>query len=163
MNDQEIRRTSGAAPDPMADLPDEVADVSGWDVPPREIRVAKSLGPMRAMMAGTLLPESIVLGLSSAVLMANGDVPKAIALTTGLGLMVLCIVAAAFLRKGDWAITLGHAIQVIAVLLGFVVPAMFFVGGLFALLWGMSYTLGKKISTEKLAVWNQWERDQLAG
>lgn len=149
--------------DPMADLPAEAVDVTGWDVPPRETRVAKSFGPMRAMMAGVLVPESIVLGLSSAVLMANGDVPKPIALSVGLGLMVLCLVAGAGLRKGEWAITLGHTIQVIAVLLGFVVPMMFFVGGLFALLWGMAFTLGKKISAEKLAVWNQWERDQAAG
>lgn len=146
--------------DAMAGLPAEEADVSGWDVPPRGERVAKSFAPMRGMMAGVLAPEAIVLGLASAVLMANGDVSKPVALTTGLGLMVLCLVACARLRN-PWAVSLGHAIQVMAIGLGFVVPLMFVVGGLFALLWGMAVMLGQKISTEKLAVWNAWEHQQL--
>lgn len=154
MNDQHT--------DPMAGLPaDRVADVSGWDVPAREVRVAKSFAPMRGMMAGVLLPEAIVLGLSAPVLMHGGGVAKGLALGVGLGLAVLCLVVAGSLRRGPWAIWTGHAIQVVAVLLGFVVPLMFFVGGLFALLWGLAVGLGRKISHEKLVVWNNWEREQL--
>ncbi len=136
-------------------------DTTGWDVPTRAERPAKSRASLRGMCAGVLLPEAIVLGLSAPVLMANGDVSKPIALSVGLGLAVVCVLVCGLLRR-PWAMWLGHAVQVVAVGLGFVVPMMFFVGGLFALLWIMAYVLGLRIAEEKLAAWNHWDAQQSA-
>ena len=44
-------------------------DTTGWDVPPRSQRAAKSVTQLRAMSAGVLVPEAIVLALSAPVLM----------------------------------------------------------------------------------------------
>lgn len=115
--------------------------------------------PRRAMCAAILSLESIALGLSSAVMIALADVRPAVALTVGLGLAVLCLLTAGMLRA-EWAYALGTAIQVAAVVLGFVVPIMFFIGGLFALLWGTAYFLGRKIERERAEAWSQWAAEQ---
>ena len=39
--------------------------------------------------------------------------------------------------------------QVAAIALGFVIPLMFVLGGIFALLWGSAYLLGRKIERER--------------
>ena len=49
--------------------------------------------------------------------------------------------------------TLGWALQVAAIALGFVVPVMFFLGAVFALLWGTAYLLGRKIERERAAAY----------
>lgn len=145
----------------VPELPaDRVAEVEGWDVPPREDRVRKSFGPKRGMCAGVLAPEAIVLGLSAPVLMSSADIDKAVALPVGFGLAIACLLAAGMLKRplGYW---IGHAVQVVAVALGFVVPVMFFIGGLFAVMWFMGIKLGDRIAVEKQAAWNRWEAEQL--
>ena len=49
----------------------------------------------------------------------------------------------------EWAYGVGWAIQVAAIGLGFVVPLMFLLGSIFALLWGAAYFLGRKIERER--------------
>ena len=49
-------------------------------------------------------------------------------------------------------------IQVAAIGLGFVVPLMFFLGALFALLWGTAYFLGRKIERERAAAYAALDR-----
>lgn len=104
--------------------------------------------PRRAMCAAILSLEAIALGLTIPVMVTLSDVPLGRALTLGLGLAVLCIVLAGMLRR-EWAYGLGWAIQVAAIGLGFIVPSMFLLGGIFALLWGSAYFLGKKIERER--------------
>jgi hypothetical protein len=66
--------------------------------------------------------------------------------------MVACFVVAGLLR-GEWAYMLGWVLQVAAIGLGFVVPAMFVLGPIFALLWGTAYFLGRKIERERAAAY----------
>lgn len=103
---------------------------------------------MRGMCAAMLTFEAILLGLSVPVMIAVEDVPAGLALGLGLGLAVLCLLTAGMLRR-PWAYTVGHAIQVASILLGFLVPAMFFVGGLFGLLWLSAFLLGRRIEADK--------------
>ncbi|KQY63665.1 hypothetical protein ASD66_21825 [Nocardioides sp. Root151] len=110
------------------------------------------------MCAGILTLEAIALGLTTPVLITIADVSVGTALTLGLGLAVACIVAAGMLRA-EWAYGLGWAIQVAAIALGFLVPTMFFLGGLFALLWGTAYFLGKKIERERAAAYAAYEAE----
>lgn len=104
--------------------------------------------PRRGMCAGILTLEAIALGLTTPVLITIADVAVGPALAIGLGLAVACIVVAGMLRA-EWAYGFGWAIQVAAILIGFLVPAMFFLGGIFALLWGSAYFLGRKIERER--------------
>lgn len=108
--------------------------------------------PRRGMCAGVLTLEAIVLGLTTPVLITVAEVPIPAALVVGLGLTVACFVVAGMLRA-EWAYGLGWAIQVAAICLGFWVPAMFFLGAVFALLWGTGYFLGKKIERERAAAY----------
>jgi hypothetical protein len=55
--------------------------------------------------------------------------------------------------RSEWAYGLGWAIQVAAIGLGFVVPLMFVLGAIFALLWGSADFLGRKIERERAAAY----------
>lgn len=95
-----------------------------------------------------LVLEAIVLGLAAPVMIAVEGVSAAAALWTCLGLAVLCVVTAGSLSRPQ-AYWIGHAIQVAAVALGFVVPIMFFVGAMFAALWAGAFLLGRRIEQDK--------------
>jgi len=104
--------------------------------------------PRRGMCAAILSLEAIALGLTTPVMISVADVSVGRALVIGLGLALACVVLAGLLRS-EWAYAAGWAIQVGAVALGFVIPLMFVLGGIFALLWGMGYFLGRKIERER--------------
>lgn len=106
------------------------------------------MNPRRSMCAAILCLEAIVLGLSTPVMIAVADVDTPVALTIGLGLTVVCILVAGMLRR-PWGYGAGWAIQVAAIALGFLVPMMFFLGAVFALLWGTADWLGRKIDRER--------------
>jgi hypothetical protein len=106
----------------------------------------------RRLCAAILTLEAIALGLSTPVLIAVAGMETATALWIGLGLCVACLVVAGLLRM-RWAYVLGWAIQVAAIAVGFQVATMFFLGGIFLLLWGTAYLLGRRIDTERAA----WE------
>jgi mannose/fructose/N-acetylgalactosamine-specific phosphotransferase system component IIC len=76
------------------------------------------------------------------------DVDTGLAVGLGLGLAVLCVVTAGLLRR-PWAYVVGHLAQVAAICLGFVVPAMFVVGTMFAALWATAYLVGRRIEADK--------------
>ena len=100
------------------------------------------------MCAAVLSLEAVTLGLTTPVMIAVVNVDTGKALAIGLGLAVACLVVAGMLRK-EWAYLAGWALQLGAIGLGFVIPLMFVLGGLFALLWGMAYFLGRKIERER--------------
>jgi undecaprenyl pyrophosphate phosphatase UppP len=100
------------------------------------------------MCAAILSLEAVVLGLTTPVMINLADVPWRTALWVGLGLCVACLVLAGLLRS-EVAYAAGWAIQVAAIGLGFVVPMMFVLGAIFALLWGSAYFLGRKIERER--------------
>ena len=102
------------------------------------------------MCAAVLSLEAITLGLTTPVMISVADVDTATALWIGLGLAVACLLLAGMLRT-EWAYSLGWVIQVAAIGLGFVIPLMFVLGGIFALLWGTAYLLGRKIERERAA------------
>ena len=91
-----------------------------------------------------LLFEAIVLGLAIPVALLLSDVDTALVLSVGIGLIVASVLAIGLLGRGQVGLAIGWAVQVVAVLSGFVVPVMFFLGGLFALLWFYAIKLGRK-------------------
>ncbi|MFY0406272.1 DUF4233 domain-containing protein [Solicola sp. PLA-1-18] len=104
---------------------------------------------MRARLcAATLGFEAIVIALATPVMIAVEDVSVPVALTVGLGLAVVAILAAGMLRRpGGYVV--GHLVQVGAIAMGFLVPAMFFVGAMFGGLWVAAYLIGRRIETDR--------------
>lgn len=115
--------------------------------------------PRRGMAAAVLSLEAITLGLTTPVLITIAEVPTGTALAVGLGLAVLCLLLAGMLRA-EWAYLLGYVVQAVAVGLGFVIPMMFVLGGIFAALWTGADLLGRKIERERAAAWAAWRADQ---
>lgn len=111
---------------------------------------AAERSPKRGMCAAVLSLEAVVLGLTSPVMITIADVSVGKALAAGLGLAVACLLVAGMLR-GEWAYLLGWLLQLGAIGLGFVIPLMFLLGGLFALLWGTAYFLGRRIERDRAA------------
>ncbi len=105
---------------------------------------------MRMMCAASLGLQSIVLLLTPLVLVVSTDVGTAESWSIGIGLALLALVAAGSLRRpyGYW---LGHLTQVLAIGLGFVIPVMFFLGGVFAALWVLALGLGRSVDEAKAA------------
>ncbi|MBA2418456.1 MAG: DUF4233 domain-containing protein [Nocardioidaceae bacterium] len=103
---------------------------------------------MRGICAAMLVFEAVVIALATPVMIAVEDVQTDVALSVGLGLAFLALLTAGLLRR-PWAYVLGHAIQVAIIAMGFLVPAMFLVGVMFAALWVTAYLLGRKIEADK--------------
>ncbi len=102
----------------------------------------------RSMCAAILTLEAIVLFLTGVVTIGVTDLGAGRSLLLGAGLAAVCVVAAGMLgRPGGYP--LGWLVQVVSVVLGTVVPVMFFVGAVFALLWVTAYVLGIRIDQER--------------
>jgi hypothetical protein len=119
---------------------------------------AQPRSPRRGMCAAVLALEGIVLGLTTPVMVTLGDVPLGTALAVGLGLAAACLTLAGALRS-EAAYGVGWVLQAAAVALGFVVPVMFFLGAIFALLWGIADFLGRKIERERAAAYAAYDPD----
>jgi hypothetical protein len=111
------------------------------------------------MCAAILSLEAVVLGLTTPVMINLADVPWRTACVVGLGLCVACLLVAGMLRS-EVAYVAGWVIQVAAIGLGFVVPMMFVLGSIFALLWGTAYFLGRKIERERAEAYAAYEAEQ---
>jgi len=113
-----------------------------------QVRDERTRSPRRGMCAAVLSLEAITLGLTTPVMITIADVSAGTAVAVGVGLAVVCLLLAGMLRA-EWAYALGWAVQAAAIGLGFVIPLMFVLGGIFALLWGSAYFLGRRIERER--------------
>ena len=102
----------------------------------------------RSLCAAMLCLQAVVLFLTGVVTIGMTDIGAGASLGLGLGLAALCVLAAGLLRS-PVGYGLGWLVQLVSVGLGFVVPVMFFVGLVFAVLWGTAYVLGARIDQEK--------------
>jgi hypothetical protein len=103
---------------------------------------------MTAMCAGVLGLESVALFLTAPVLISLTDVGTALGWTIGIGLALLCLLGAGLMRRGV-GVWIGHLVQVLAIALGFVVPVMFGLGAMFAVLWILALVLGRRVDEMK--------------
>lgn len=114
--------------------------------------------PRRAMCAAVLSLEGIVVALSTPVMIMISEVPRTAALVLGLGVALACLLLAGMLRTEAGYVG-GWVVQVAAIALGFLVPLMFFLGAVFAVLWATAYLLGLRIERERAAAWAAWSAD----
>ena len=113
--------------------------------------------PRRGMCAAIISMEGLAVALAAPVMISIGGVSSGLALPLGLGFFVACIVVAGMLRR-PWAYWVGWVLQAVAIGMGFLIPIMFVVGVIFALLWGMADILGRKIERERAAAFEAFDR-----
>ncbi|HEX8487942.1 MAG TPA: DUF4233 domain-containing protein [Propionibacteriaceae bacterium] len=100
--------------------------------------------PMRTVLLTLLLFEVIVFGLAIPVMIFLSDVSGATAGLLGGAAALLALVSAGLLRK-PVGYPLAWLTQLAGVGLGFATTSMFAIGGLFLLLWVISFVLGKRL------------------
>ena len=100
---------------------------------------------MRVLGASVLALEAIVviLAIPAVVVVGTVPVPAPLAITCGVALAIALVVLARYVTR-PWAIPAGWVLQALVVLMGFLAPAMFVVGGIFALLWAVAIRLGRE-------------------
>jgi hypothetical protein len=101
---------------------------------------------MRRLCATVLIMEAIVIGLAIPVAITIEHVPHRSAGIAGGVLAVAAVLLAAVVgRPGQgWALTAGSVLQVAVIAAGTLVPAMYALGGLFAVLWATAIWLGHR-------------------
>lgn len=100
--------------------------------------------PMRSTLMSVLVFQIIVFWLGFAGMVQVSEVPiGSAALWTGVA-SALAFVATLGLRKG-WGYWFGWMAQAAGVALGVLTPWMYAMGIIFALIWIMSFVLGKRL------------------
>ena len=99
---------------------------------------------MRGICAAVLVFEGLVIFFATLVALDLSDVSDGTLWAVGGGGAVLCLLLAGLLRW-RWAFVAASVLQVALVAAGFVVPAMFFLGLVFASLWFFALHLGRKV------------------
>ena len=95
---------------------------------------------MRVLGSAVLAMEFLVMGFALLLAMENHG---ALALWLGSALAVLLLLNAGLMKKmTGWY--LGSLLQVGLIAYGSVVPAMYFMGSLFAVLWVSAFFIGRK-------------------
>jgi hypothetical protein len=117
---------------------------SGRARPRRARSTQESLG---AIVLGF---EVIVVFLAALVAFGLRSIPPVTALVGG-GVLILIMLVTLGLLRFRWGFAVGWAVEIAIVATGFVLPAMFVVGGFFALLWAYCMIQGSRIDREKAA------------
>ena len=100
--------------------------------------------PMGRVMLSILVFEAIIFGLAIAGMIQVSTLSVPLSFGLGFGAAALAIVAAGMLRRPGGYL-LGWITQVVALALGFATSMMFWVGGMFVLLWVVCFVLGRRI------------------
>ncbi len=103
---------------------------------------------MRIMCATVLTMESILMGF--ALLIAKDQATSLQIWLGGLLAILFLLTAGVLKRKGGYL--LGSVLQILIIGYGFVVPMMFYMGGLFAILWVVAIYLGRRGEAIKAAL-----------
>ena len=114
-------------------------------------RAARDSGPRsvkRTLATIVLGFEIFVVALAGLVMFGLDQLPPAVALG-GAAVLCLAMVALIWLLRFGWAYSLGWALQVGLVASGFLNPAMFFVGAMFAAMWTYCMITGTRIDNQK--------------
>ncbi len=107
--------------------------------------------PMTRVLSTLLILEVIVFGLAIPGMIQVSGRSVGVSLAAAGGAILLALLAASLLRRGAAGFLLGHLTQVVGVLLGLLTPYQYAVGGLFAILWVVSFVLGKRLDAAAAA------------
>ena len=98
---------------------------------------------MRVIAASVLTFEGLIVLLAIPVAITLGGVEPSVAIAGGVGLAIVCLVVAGSLSR-PWGYQAGWVVQGLVLASGFVVHAMFLVGGLFVVLWVVGLKVGRR-------------------
>ena len=104
--------------------------------------------PMARVLMVLLVFEAVVFGLAIPGMIVVNQVPAVTAGVAGGGAELLALVAAGTLRRA-FGYPLGWVTQVVGIALGFLTAWMFGLGGLFALLWVVTFALGRRLDAAR--------------
>ena len=100
---------------------------------------------MKVLCSSVLAIEAIVVFLASLVASNNGSMSsQGLAIGVGSGIAVLLVLSVGTLRR-PWGVAWGWLLQVVVVSIGFLVPLMFVVGGIFVVLWFIAVRTGRRV------------------
>lgn len=105
---------------------------------------------MRTLCASVLAFESIIVLLAIPVAIVVYGVSAPVGILVGGAIMVACIFVAGS-QKRHWGLLAGWILQVVIIATGFVVPTMFFLGAVFAVLWFYAIRVGRRGDAIKAA------------
>ncbi|MBA2949236.1 DUF4233 domain-containing protein [Streptomyces himalayensis] len=103
---------------------------------------------MRTLCASTLIGEFFVIGFAGLVAMKDPDLSMGTVWTVSGVAMVLSVLLCGMITRPG-GVQLGWALQIGLIASGFIVPVMFFLGAVFAVLWACSVHFGRKIDEAK--------------
>ncbi|MET9622127.1 DUF4233 domain-containing protein [Streptomyces sp. NPDC006464] len=103
---------------------------------------------MRTLCASTLIGEVFVIGFAGLVAMKDDSLSMAAVWSVcGVAMLLSVLLCGMITRPGG--LQLGWALQIALIASGVVVPVMFFLGAVFAVLWWASIHYGRKIDEAK--------------
>jgi hypothetical protein len=106
--------------------------------------------PRRTLAAATVSLEAFVVFFAGLVAKDLSSLSTGAALGFFSALAVACLLTAALLRRpGGYVV--GWVVQAAVIASGFWVPVMFFLGGVFAVLWWVALSQGARIERERQA------------
>ncbi|MFJ7065642.1 DUF4233 domain-containing protein [Streptomyces sp. NPDC101115] len=116
---------------------------------------------MRVLCSSTLIGEFFVIGFAGLVAMKDASLAMStVWWVCGVAMVLSVLLCGMITRPGG--VQMGWALQIALVASGFVVPVMFFLGAVFAVLWWASVHYGRKIDAVK-ADWAARQEAESAG
>lgn len=103
---------------------------------------------MRVLGSTVLILEAIVVLLAIPIAINISNANATYALIIGIALAGLLVLTVGVITK-PIAVPIGWVLQVLVVASGIVVPTMFFIGGLFALLWFYAVRNGQLVDRSR--------------
>lgn len=100
---------------------------------------------MARVAAALLALEAVVFVLAIPVMVSVADLSAGVAVPLGLGMVVAAVVSAGLCRRGRVGYIAGSIVQVLAICGGFIVPVMFAIGGIFAVMWIVLMRIGPRV------------------
>ncbi len=99
---------------------------------------------MRVLGSTVLVLEALVVLLAIPIAINVSDANATYALIIGIALAGLLVLTVGVITK-PIAVPIGWTLQVLVIASGIIVPTMFFIGGLFALLWFYAVRNGQRV------------------
>jgi hypothetical protein len=103
---------------------------------------------VRTLCASTLIGEFFVIGFAGLVAMKDADLSSGTVWTVCGIAMFLCVALCGVITRPG-GVAFGWALQIALIASGVFVPAMYFMGVVFALLWWASVHFGRKVDEAK--------------
>lgn len=101
--------------------------------------------PMNKVLLSIAMFEALCAALSIAVMINIDAVAPLVAALAGSGVAALALAGGLMLRQPAIGFPLGWLAQIASIALGVLASGMYFVGGLFAMLWVISFVLGRRL------------------